>query len=459
MHGMFSARMSGSERRAAASLAAVYAVRMLGLFMILPVFVLYAEHIPDATPLLVGLAIGAYGLTQALLQIPLGMLSDSVGRKPVIVGGLLLFALGSALAALADSIYGVILGRGLQGAGAIAAAVMALAADLTREEHRTKVMAVIGLSIGLSFSLALIAGPVLHDLLGVPGIFWLTALLALLAIAIVLGVVPSPVTRRLQRDAQVVRTAIKQVVRDGQLLRLDLGVAVLHMVLTANFVVIPTLLRDVAGLAAAKHWMLYLPVLLVSFVLMLPFLILGERRRRMKTVLLGAIALLAIAELSLTAGTSVVTISASVLVFFTAFNLLEASLPSLVTKLTAPDLKGTSMGVFSSSQFLGAFFGGVIGGGLLGAGGPKAVFIGAGVAILVWLLVSSTMQNPRHLSSYLLKVGTLSKERAKRVVDQLTQVQGVAEVVVVPEDGMAYLKVDRKVLDETQLREFSAPAA
>ena len=354
-----SEKMTGLERRATVSLGAIYAVRMLGLFMILPVFSLYAEQLQDVTPLLVGLAIGAYGLTQALFQIPLGMLSDRIGRKPVIIGGLCVFALGSVLAAMSDSIGGVIAGRALQGAGAIAAAVMALAADLTRESQRTKVMAVIGLSIGASFSFALVAGPLFHEWIGVRGIFWLTSALALAAVGLLVAVVPNPVRTRLQRDAQVVSSAIKRVIKDKQLLRLDFGIFVLHMVLTANFVVMPVVLRDQVGLNPSSHWMFYLPVLLVSFIMMLPFVILGEKRRVMKQVMVGAIIVLGLAEISLVfSTTALLSVTLSMLLFFAAFNLLEASLPSLVTKITAPDIKGTSMGVFSSSQFLGAFTGG-----------------------------------------------------------------------------------------------------
>lgn len=460
MSSEYSDKMTALERRSTLSLGAVYAVRMLGLFMILPVFVLYAERLDGVTPLSIGLAIGAYGLTQALFQIPLGMLSDRIGRKPVIVGGLVVFAMGSVVAALSDTIAGVILGRALQGSGAIAAAVMALAADLTREEHRTKVMAVIGLSIGMAFSLALISGPVLQYWIGVPGIFWLTAALALMAIGIVLGFVPQPVNTRMQRDAQVVVSAIRQVLTDFELLRLDFGIFVLHMVLTANFIVIPILLRDAAGLVPEHHWMLYLPILFGSFLLMLPFIIMAEKRHKLKPVFLGAIALLAVVELSLAYSShGLFVMAGAMLLFFTAFNLLEASLPSLVTKLTAPDIKGTSMGMFSSSQFLGAFVGGVLGGTILEVWGQQAVFIANGLFILIWLMVGMGMKNPLYLSSYLLKVGQLSTGHAQTMVQELTQVRGVVEAVVIPEDGVAYLKVDRKILDENRLREISASPA
>ena len=437
------------------SLAGVYALRMLGLFLILPVFALYADELEGATPILTGLAIGIYGLTQALLQIPLGLLSDRIGRKPVIVGGLLVFALGSMVAAFADTIHGIILGRALQGSGAIAATVLALASDLTREEQRTKIMAVLGLTIGLSFALALILGPVLHAWLGLPGIFWLTGVFALIAIGVIRILVPTPVHVRLSRDTQVITSAIGSVLRRTELLRLDLGVLVLHAALTANFTVIPILLRDV-GLDPARHWLLYLPILAGSFALMLPALILGERHRRMKQVLLGGILLLGLSQLSLGATLNdLVGLTLSMFGFFAGFNLLEASLPSLVSRLAPPDLKGTAFGVYSTSQFFGAFVGGALGGVLLGRFGPQSVFWGSGLLILIWFALGTTMRDIRYLSSYSLRVGRLNAERARGIVEQLMQVRGVAEAVVIPEDGVAYLKVDRQALDEVRLREFA----
>jgi MFS family permease len=253
--------MNRLERRAALSLSGVYALRMLGLFMILPVFALYADQLAGVTPALTGLAIGVYGITQALLQIPAGLLSDHIGRKPVIIGGLLLFAFGSVIAALADSIYIVILGRALQGAGAIAAAIMALTADLTREAQRIKAMALIGMSIGLSFAAALILGPLLYEWVGVPGIFWITALLALGGILVVAFIVPRPRVTAIPREAEAIPAQFGRVLRNPELLRLDFGILVLHTVLTASFVVLPLVLRDAIGLAAVDHWKLYLPVL------------------------------------------------------------------------------------------------------------------------------------------------------------------------------------------------------
>ncbi|MFN2338792.1 MAG: MFS transporter [Gammaproteobacteria bacterium] len=450
--------MSSTEIRAAFSLAGIYSLRMLGLFMILPVFALYAEHLEGFTPALAGLAIGIYGMTQALLQIPFGLLSDRLGRKRVIVAGLLLFALGSVVAALADSMWGVILGRAIQGAGAIAAAVMALTADLTREEHRVKAMAVIGMSIGVSFAVAMVAGPLLNSWIGVPGIFWLTALLALGGIAVLLWLVPQPVISRVHRDAEPIPAQFRSVLRNGELLRLDLGILVLHMILTATFVVLPLVLRDELGLAAADHWKLYLPVMLGSMLAVLPFIFLAERKRRLKPVFLAAILVLGLAEFGLYwLGDGLVALALWVFVFFAAFNLLEASLPSLVAKMAPPDSKGTAMGFYSSSQFLGAFLGGLLGGWLHARYGLQGVFLFCALAAGGWLLVALGMKNPRYLASYLLPITPCDARAAQRLAGRLTLVRGVAEAVVPTGEPVAYLKVDRHALDEVALEAFAVP--
>ena len=387
--------MSQQESRTAFSLAGIFALRMLGLFLILPVFALYAEHLDGVTPMLVGLAIGAYGLTQALLQIPFGMLSDRIGRKPVILGGLLLFAIGSVVAATSDSIWGVILGRALQGSGAIAAAVMALAADLSREEHRTKVMAVIGMSIGAAFALALVLGPMLDGLIGVPGIFWLTALLALGGMAIVVFLVPNPGPVQVHDDAGAIPAQFGQVLTNLNLLRLDLGIFVLHLIITSMFLAMPLVLRDMIGMESHSHWMVYLPVLLLSIMFMVPFIVVAERRNKMKQVFLGAVLTLVIAQIGLFFWhQSISGIVIALLLFFTAFNLLEATLPSIVSKVAPAASKGTAMGVYSTSQFSGAFVGGVTGGWIHGQFGITGVFLFGAIAALVWLTFAFSMQHP-----------------------------------------------------------------
>lgn len=454
--------MTAVERRAALSLAAIFSFRMLGLFMILPVFALYAaETFGTVPPVLIGLAIGAYGLSQAVLQIPFGMLSDRFGCKPVIVFGLIIFALGSALAATADSIGGIILGRIVQGSGAIAAAVMALAADLTREEHRTKAMALIGISIGLSFALSLAVGPILNHWIGVPGIFWFTALLALVGIALLYLVVPDPVRHRTHRDTGAVPGFFGQVMRDGQLLRIDGGIFTLHCILTASFVALPFALRDYAHVATARHGYVYLPVLLVALAAMVPLVVVAEKRRRLKEVFLAAVAGIALAELGLAFfHHSLVAIVVLLLLFFIAFNVLEALLPSLIAKFAPADKKGTAMGVYSTAQFLGAFLGGVAGGFLYGHLGIGGVFGFCALAATLWWLWARTMAPPRYLSSYMISMGESrpadAAAEAVRRERALLGLPGVAEAVVVMEEGVAYLKVDSRAVDYAQLDRLAA---
>ncbi len=287
--------MNALERRSVAALASIYAMRMLGLFMVMPVFVLLGDDLAGATPALIGLAIGAYGLSQALLQVPFGLLSDRFGRKRLIYIGLILFAAGSLLAAASESIYGVIAGRILQGSGAIASVLMALLSDLTREEERTKAMASVGISIGLSFSVSLVLGPLLGSMFGLAGIFYTTAVLAVAALVVVNRVVPNPHLQRRSPDTHPAREMLSQVLRNPRLLRLDFGIFALHLVLTAVFLLVPTLLQDRLQLAASSHWWFYLTVMVTSFFAMVPFIIIAEKQRRMKLVLCGAIAMLTLA--------------------------------------------------------------------------------------------------------------------------------------------------------------------
>ena len=448
--------MSSLESRAAFSLAGIFSLRMLGLFLILPVFALYAEELQGFTPVLVGLAIGAYGLTQALLQIPFGMLSDRIGRKPVIIGGLLIFAVGSVVAALADSIWGVILGRALQGSGAIAAAVMAMAADLTQEHNRMKAMAVIGMSIGIAFALALVLGPVLNNFIGVSGIFWLTGALALSGVAITLFVVPNPEDSHFHRDTQPEPGQFGRVLSNPDLLRLDMGIMILHMGMTALFLALPLVLRDSIGMDSASHWMIYLPVLVLSVLLLVPFVVIAENRRRMKQVFLFSIGALAVAQLGFFAFyQSFWGLVISLLIYFTAFNVLEATLPSLVAKMAPADAKGTAMGVYSTSQFAGAFIGGLAGGWMHHQFGLQGVFLFGAGAMIVWLLAALRMAEPNYLKSHLLKVGILDADRARELQETLLGIEGVGDAVLVAGDDVAYLKIDTKRIDMSVLDEFS----
>ncbi len=442
------------EKRAASSLAGIFALRMLGLFMLLPVLSLYAESFEGVTPILMGVALGVYGLTQALLQIPFGMLSDRIGRKKVIAVGLLVFAAGSVVAALATTIEWIIIGRALQGAGAIAAAAMALLADLTREEQRTKAMATFGMSIGFSFMLAIILGPILNGWIGVSGIFWLTGLLALLGIMVLYRVVPTPAHSHMHHDAEADPKQFSDVLKDGQLLRLDFGIFALHLILMAMFVVIPIGLRD-AGLAVTDHWMVYLGVMVVAVAIMVPLIIIAEKKGKMKEIFSLAIVLVALAQFGLwQLSTSLWGIILLMVLFFGGFNLLEATLPSLISKMAPADKKGTAMGVYSSSQFMGAFVGGVVGGWILGwsGGGEIApVFLVTGALALVWLLLALGMERPQQVKTRLLKVGEMDEAQAVLLAGQLRGVAGVVEAVVIAEDQVAYLKVDEQSLDENGL--------
>ena len=447
--------MTATERRASFGLAGIYGLRMLGLFIILPVFALYAEHLPGGNShLLIGLALGAYGLTQAILQIPAGWLSDRYGRKPVIYVSLILFALGSFVAAFADNIYWVILGRVVQGAGALNAAVMALTADLTREEHRTKAMALIGISIGITFSISMVLSPLLNDVIGVPGIFALTGVLALLAMGVVKFVIPDPAITRFHSDTEASSSKFAEVLRNKELLRLDFGIFSLHAILMSVFMQVPFVLqRD--GLAVAQHWKIYLPVMLIAFVLMVMPLIIAEKKAKMKQVFIGAVALALCGQLLLLlAQDSLWGVATALLIFFTAFNILEATLPSMISKISPLAAKGTAMGVYSSVQFLGAFFGATVGGALMQYVGGNAVFLFSITLLLAWLIVAYGMQPLAVVRTKLYHLGEISDAQGRQLQQQLAALQGVREAMVVAAEGMACLKVEMQGYDETAVEQL-----
>ena len=385
--------MTADERRATQSLAGIFALRMLGLFLVLPVFMLEAARYPGGDdPALIGLAMGIYGLTQAVMQVPLGLASDRIGRKKVIVAGLVVFALGSVAAALAPNVHMLIVGRALQGAGAVSAAVTALLADLTRDEVRTKAMAAVGISIAGMFALSLVVAPPLAGVIHLSGLFWLTALLAVGGAVVVLRATPDEPVRHKDEP----RGRLQDVWLHPKLWRLDLGVFVLHTVQMSMWVVVPELLVG-AGLPKAHHWQLYLPAVLASFVLMGGLFAL-ERRGYMRAVLRGGIALLLLVQLALLwlapQAPGLWTMGGVMFFFFVAFNLIEASQPSLISRLAPANARGAALGVYNTLQSLGLFTGGALGGWLLKSGGYAAVLSGTSVLVALWLVLGWAQSVP-----------------------------------------------------------------
>lgn len=450
-------QLNSLEKRAAVALALVFSSRMLGLFMLLPVFALYGSELAGFSPLWIGIAIGAYGLTQAILQIPMGWLSDRIGRHKVMLGGLVLFALGSVVAALADSVYMVTLGRILQGGGAIAGAVLALAADITREEQRPKVMAIIGVSIGLSFAVAMVVGPLVARLAGLSGVFWFTAILALVAMALVWFVVPKSVQKAPMAETLALPQSLAKMLKNRQLVQLDLGVMLLHLMLTATFVALPQLLTN-TGLDSVKHWQFYLPILVGSFVLMIPMMIIAMRKAQEKGFFLFAIALLISAMLTVLLLGNFTGLVIGMLLFFIGFNFLEASLPALVSRIAPAGQRGSAMGIYSSSQFFGAFLGGVIGGAVVQQFGNQMLFMVLAVIGLLWLLVASTLIIPQRAQRLSLAVAVETELAAEQLAAKLSTLAGVQEVTLILAEQRCYLKVSSAQFDTAQAQTMIAAA-
>lgn len=444
---MSTSGLNSIEKKAAFSLASVFGLRMLGLFMILPVFAIYGEQLVGYSPIWIGLAIGAYGLTQALLQIPMGILSDKFGRKPIILVGLVIFLIGSIVAAMSETIYGVVIGRALQGMGAIASAILALAADLSREEQRPKVMATIGMFIGLSFTVAMILGPILAQAFGLSGLFWFIAILTVLAMMTIQFVVPNSVHSAPKGDNVALPSQLTKLICDGQLSRLNWGVFILHMALTACFVTLPK--QFVAsGLALDEHWQLYLPTLLGSFFLMVPFMIIGIKKQKENQMFSAAVTLLTLSLLLFwLLPMSLLTLAILVLMFFTAFNYLEATMPSILSRIAPAGVKGSVMGIYSSSQFLGAFAGGILGGFIAGEFGESAIFFVMAIFSLMWLLLTFGMHKLKKSKAYSFATSIVDDEQAIAVAAQLSEMPGVIEATIMHEEAVAYLKLDDKVAD------------
>jgi MFS family permease len=444
-----SEKLTALERRASAGLAAIFSLRMLGMFIILPVFALYAASLPGGTDhTLIGIALGAYGLTQAALQIPFGWLSDKYGRKRVLYFGLCLFAVGSFIAASSHDIYWIIFGRVVQGAGAVSAVVIAMLADLTREEHRTKAMAMIGATIGVTFGVSFMLAPILNRVIGVPGIFALTGVLAILAMLVVKFIVPDPIASHFHADAEARPALLREVWGMRELQRLNVGIFALHACLMALFVVVPFALKD-AGIAADHHWQIYLPVMLISFVLMLPPVILAEVKGKTKPVFIGAIMLL-LASLLLAKFfmDSTWGLLIALTLFFTAFNILEANLPSLISRIAPVGAKGTASGIYSSLQFLGTFIGAAVGGWLSQHRGMSAVMLFCAAMVLVWLAVALGMQVPALVRTRSFHAPTMDEAAAKIMTQQLLALDGVREAIVIAGEGIAILKINKSGFNE-----------
>ncbi len=437
--------MNALERRSTFALSSIFALRMLGLFMIIPVFSVAGQSYQHATPALIGLAVGVYGLTQAILQIPFSLLADRFSRKPLVVLGLLLFALGGAIAGLSDTIYGVIIGRAIAGAGAVSAVVMALLADVTREEQRTKAMATMGMSIGLSFVVAFSLGPWLTSVVGISGLFFVTTIMGLAAIFMLL-LVPK-VTRHHKNFQQGYLTQLKQVIRMGDLNRLHVSVFALHLLLTAMFIYLPSQLIEYAKIPLAQHGWVYLPLLILSLFFAFPSIIIAEKYRKMRGIFLSAIAGIIGGLLILIFGyESKYILLTGLGIFFIAFNVMEALLPSWLSKAAPIQSKATAMGVNASGQFLGAFFGGTLGGQLLMLQNTALGWsVLAGIAIL-WLLVSFGLAQPRYLSSLVLPLPQVLE--TDEWTSKLLAIRGIEEVVVMPEQQVAYIKVDKQCIDD-----------
>ena len=447
------------ERRAVFGLSAIYGLRMFGLFLILPVLAIYAKELPGSTPFLIGLTLGAYGITQALLQIPFGLMSDKFGRKRLITIGLGVFILGSLIAGFASNIYVMVLGRALQGSGAIAAAVLALTADLTRENQRSKAMAIIGMSIGSSFMLAFIAASPLVIWFGFSGLFFITAGLAVLAIIALWLYVPNQIPRS-SRDVKFFASDFVKLLQHPHLMRLNIGIFVLHSVLTAMFVVVPLLLTERIGMVSSQHWKVYVPVMLLSVVFMVPLVLASANKARVMRVFLIAVILLMLAQVVLFISKldNVLSLSICLLVFFVGFNALEAMLPSLVTRVAPAAMKGTAVGIYNTFQFSGVFIGGAVGGFLMGQSGANAVFVFCGLLLVLWALV--VILAPRILLFDTLMVKLLinsdnqSKENSARY-DNLLNLDGVKDVTIIEEESVAYLKVDKAEFDLTALSDLT----
>lgn len=436
-------KMTTNEWRAVTSLSSIMSLRMVGLFMVLPIFSLYATQLKGATPTLIGISIGIYGLCQALFQLPFGALSDRLGRKPIILIGLLLFIAGSFIAGSTNQIYVMIIGRALQGTGAIGSTLLAMMADLTREEQRTKSMAIAGISIGFSFSFAMILGPLLMKWMSMSDLFFLAVFFGLIAILFLCTWVPNPPTLRWHRDTEAEFSAFFKLMRDTELLRLNLGIFILHAIFTASFVVIPISIYHSLGFETHNQWLLYLPTLLIAFLVSLLCISLAERKFQLKIYFLGSIFVLTLSEFILwLTPHNVIGTSLGLGLFFTSFSLLEAFLPSLISRMAPATRKGTALGIYSCAQFLGIFVGGMLGGWLYGQFNFTGVYLFSISLAFLWLIIAFLMQTPRYFVTQTMRLVSTNQPHWESIVSKLRLIPGIVEVSLIPEENKIYLKME-----------------
>jgi len=443
--------MNKQEIRTAASIGLLYLVRMLGLFMVLPVLPIAGRELDFATPALIGLALGIYGLSQATLQIPMGLLSDRFGRKNVILVGLGLFIAGSLVAAFSDSIYGVIAGRFLQGCGAIASSLLALMSDLTRVDNRSKSMAIIGMSIGASFGLALIIGPLVHNLFGLQGVFLFAALAGLAGIVVLLTVIPAPTIKTHNLESVLDTDRIGSVIRDSGLMRLNVGIFMTHYLLMASFLVLPLIFELTGAIPQEKHHIYYFFMLLGSFALMTPLMWKSDNPRFAKSILSFAILICLVSLVLLGSTVSYYTVVAATTLFFMGFNLLEVLLPSRVSKMAGAGSRGTAMGVYSTFQFAGIFAGGTVGGMILSVSDISTLMYVNATLCLLWLILSLSLPTLGDIASRTFSYDDSCQLSANQIVERLLSIHGVIDVVLIEEDKTAYLKVDNVEFDDREL--------